>query len=84
MAGELRKLRMKHGLSLNDVAETSGIDVVYIARMELGVPVEKYYANKLRLSLAVKLNNPLIEAVLPIVIEGDEGGSEIYIGKVVR
>ncbi len=84
MAGELRKLRMKHGLSLNDVAETSGIDVVYVARMELGVPVEKYYANKLRLSLAVKLNNPLIEAVLPIVIEGDEGGSEIYIGKVVR
>ena len=84
MAGELRKLRMKHGLSLNDVAEISGIDVVYVARMELGVPVEKYYANKLRLSLAIKLNNPLTEVVLPIVIEGDEGGSGIYIGKVVR
>ncbi len=52
MAGELRKLRMKHGLSLNDVAEISGIDVVYVARMELGVPVEKYYASKLRLLLA--------------------------------
>lgn len=84
MVKELLKLRMKYGLSLNDVAEISGIDVVYVARMELGVPVEKYYASKLRLSLAIKLNNPLTEAVLPIVIEGDEGGSEMYIGKVVR
>jgi transcriptional regulator with XRE-family HTH domain len=84
VAKELLKLRMKYGLSLNDVAETSGIDVVYVARMELGVPVEKYYASKLRLSLAVKLSIPLTEAVLPIVVEGDVGGSEIYIGKVVR
>ena len=84
MAKELLKLRMKYGLSLNDVAETSGIDVVYVARMELGVPVEKYYASKLRLSLAVKLSISLTEAVLPIVVEGDEGGSEIYIGKAVR
>jgi len=84
VAKELLKLRMKYGLSLNDVAEISGIDVVYVARMELGVPVEKYYASKLRLSLTVKLSIPLTEAVLPIVVEGDVGGSEIYIGKVVR
>jgi transcriptional regulator with XRE-family HTH domain len=42
MAKELLKLRMKHGLSLNDVADICGIDVGYVARMELGVPVKLY------------------------------------------
>ena len=40
MARELFELRMKHGLSLNDVADICGFDVVYVARMELGVPVQ--------------------------------------------
>ena len=48
MAKELLKLRMKHGLSLNDVADICGIDVGYVARMELGVPVKLYYARRLR------------------------------------
>ncbi len=37
MAQEMLKLRMKHHLSLNAVAEICGIDVLYVARMELGV-----------------------------------------------
>jgi len=80
MARELLKLRMKYGLSLNDVAEICGIDVVYVARMELEVPVELYYASKLRLHLAEHLDIPLTESVLPIVLIGDEGGSSIQIG----
>ena len=82
MAKELLKLRMKHHLSLNDVAEICGIDVVYVARMELGIPVDKYYASKLRLALAIKLNTPLPETLLPLAILGDEDGSGIHIGKV--
>jgi transcriptional regulator with XRE-family HTH domain len=45
MARELLKLRMKHGLSLNDVADICGIDVMYVARMELGAPVDVFYAS---------------------------------------
>jgi len=80
MAKELLKLRMKHGLSLNDVADICGIDVVYVARMELGVPVKLYYARRLRRCLAAHLDVPLPEAVLPVVLIGDEGGSNIQIG----
>lgn len=80
MARELLKLRMKYGLSLNDVADICGFDVVYVARMELGVPVGLYYANRLRQYLAVHLDVPLTEAVLPIVLIGDDGGSNIQIG----
>ena len=46
MAKELLKLRMKYGLSLNEVADICGIDVAYVARMEPGVPVTLYYANE--------------------------------------
>jgi len=74
------KLRMKHGLSLNDVADICGIDVVYVARMELGVPVKLYYARRLRRRLAAYLDVKLTEAVLPVVLIGDEGGSNIQIG----
>jgi len=80
MARELFELRMKHGLSLNDVADICGFDVVYVARMELGVPVGLYYANRLRQSLAAHLGLTLTEAVLPIVLTGDEEGSSIQIG----
>jgi len=80
MARELLKLRMKHGLSLNYVADICGFDVVYVARMELGVPVGLYYANRLRQCLAAHLGLTLTEAVLPIVLTGDEGGSSIQIG----
>jgi len=82
MARELLKLRMKHGLSLNDVADICGFDVVYVARIELGVPVGLYYANRLRQSLAAHLGLTLTEAVLPIVLTGDEGGSSIQIGTI--
>ena len=61
-------VRMKHHLSLNDIAEICGIDVVYVARMELGIPVDKYYASKLRLALATRLNTPLPETLLPLAI----------------
>src|SRR5947209_7841040 len=74
------QLRMKHGLSLNDVADICGIDVGYVARMELGVPVKLYYARRLRRCLAAHLDVPLTEAVLPVVLIGDEGGSNIQIG----
>ncbi len=40
MARELFELRTKHGLSLNDVADICGFDVMYVARIELGVPVQ--------------------------------------------
>ncbi len=80
MARELLKLRMKHGLSLNDVADICGIDVMYVARMELGAPVDVFYASSLRLYLAIHLDLPLTDAVLPIVLMGDEGGSGIQIG----
>jgi transcriptional regulator with XRE-family HTH domain len=80
MARELLKLRMKHGLSLNDVADICGIDVMYVARMELGAPVDVFYASRLRLYLAIHLDLPLTDAVLPIVLMGDEGGSGIQIG----
>jgi transcriptional regulator with XRE-family HTH domain len=80
MAKELLKLRMKYGLSLNDVADICGFDVVYVARMELGVPVTLYYARRLRRRLAAHLDMPLAEAVLPVVLMGDEGGSNIQIG----
>jgi transcriptional regulator with XRE-family HTH domain len=80
MAKELLKLRMKHGLSLNDVADICGFDVVYVARMELGVPVTLFYARRLRRRLAAHLDVPLTEAVLPVVLIGDEGGSNIQIG----
>jgi transcriptional regulator with XRE-family HTH domain len=80
MAKELLKLRMKHGLSLNDVADICGFDVVYVARMELGVPVTLYYARRLRRRLAAHLDMPLAEAILPVVLIGDEGGSNIQIG----
>ena len=80
MAKELLKLRMKHGLSLNDVADICGIDVGYVARMELGVPVKLDYARRLRRCLAAHLDVPLPEEVLPVVLIGDEGGSNIQIG----
>ncbi len=80
MARELFELRMKHGLSLNDVADICGFDVVYVARMELGVPVGLYYANRLRQSLTAHLSLTLTEAILPIVLIGDDGGSNIQIG----
>lgn len=80
MAKELLKLRMKYGLSLNDVADICGFDVVYVARMELGVPVTVYYARRLRKRLAAHLDLPLPEAVLPVVLIGDGGGSSIQIG----
>ncbi len=80
MARELFELRTKHGLSLNDVADICGFDVLYVARMELGVPVGLYYENRLRQSLAAHLSLTPTEAVLPIVLTGDEGGSSIQIG----
>jgi len=48
--------------------------------MELGVPVKLYYARRLRRRLAAHLDVPLPEAVLPVVLIGDEGGSNIQIG----
>ena len=80
MAKELLKLRIKHGLSLNEVADICGVDVVYVARMELGVPVTLFYANRLRQCLAVRLDVTLTEGGLPVVLIGDEGGSNIQIG----
>lgn len=62
------------------MADICGFDVVYVARMELGVPVMLYYANRLRRCLTVHLDVTLTEAVLPIVLIGDEGGPNIQIG----
>jgi transcriptional regulator with XRE-family HTH domain len=81
MARELFELRMKHGLSLNDVADICGFDVAHVARMELGVPVGLYYANRLRRRLAAHLGLTLTVMDLPIVLIGDEGGSSIQIGR---
>lgn len=81
MARELLKLRMKHGLSLNMVAALCGFDVKYVARMELGVPVDRYYAQTLRQALSDHLGITLTEVELPIVLLGDEGGSTIQIGR---
>ena len=82
MARELFELRTKHGLSLNDVADICGFDVMYVARMELGVPVGLYYENRLRQSLAAHLGLTLTETVLPIVLTGDEKRSSIQIGTI--
>ncbi len=82
MAQEMLKLRMKHHLSLNAVAEICGIDVLYMARMELGIPVDLSYAQQLRSTLEQKLGTSLPATVLPIAITGDEDLSGVWIGNI--
>ena len=82
MAQEMLKLRMKHHLSLNDVAKLCGIDVLYVARMELGIPIDPYYAQQLRSTLEQKLGISLPATLLPIAITGDEDLSGVQIGKI--
>ena len=82
MAQEMLKLRMKHHLSLNAVAEICSIDVLYVARMELGIPVAPSYAQQLRSSLEQKLGISLLATVLPIAMTGDEDLSGVSIGKI--
>ena len=82
MTKELLTLRIKYGLSLNAIATLCGFDVKYVARMELGVPVDRYYAETLRQALAEHLGIPITEAELPIVLLGDEGGATTQIGEL--
>ncbi len=82
MAQEMLKIRMKHSLSLNAVAEICRIDVLYVAKMELGIPVDPYYAQRLRSALGEHLRMMLTNDLLPIVLLGDEDRSGVSIGKV--
>ncbi len=50
--------------------------------MELGIPVEPYYAQQLRSFLEQKLHISLPATVLPIAITGDEDLSGVQIGKI--
>ncbi len=62
----LRELRGRYGLSLEDIAQITGVARSVIERMDTGRPVKPDEAMKVRLKLTIALSTPLPSTILHI------------------
>jgi transcriptional regulator with XRE-family HTH domain len=67
----LRELRGCYGLSLEDIAQITGVALSAIERIDTGRPVTPDEAMNVRLKLTIALSTPLPGTILhiPILIE---------------
>ena len=64
----LRELRGRYDLSLEDVAQMTGVARATIERMDMGWPVKPDEAMNLRLKLTIALSTPLPSTILHIAV----------------
>jgi transcriptional regulator with XRE-family HTH domain len=67
----LRELRGLYGLSLEDIAQMTGVALSAIERIDTGRPVKPDEAMNVRLKLTLALSTPLPSTILhiPLLIE---------------
>lgn len=67
----LRELRGCYGLSLEDIAQITGVALSTIERIDAGRPVKPDEAINVRLKLTIALSTPLPSTILhiPLLIE---------------
>lgn len=64
----LRELRGRYGLSLEEIAQMTGVGLSAVECMDRGWPVKPDEAMNLRLKLTIALSTPLPSSILHISI----------------